>query len=923
MTSQQPTLRSRSLKSASDLLEKDPSIIDHNKTFVNNLVRCTQDKSPQVRDSALILLQKCLVIKEALELQVYPIFIARADDESVMVRKHAMKILKEVYLNQKDNQEIQSAIAAALMLRVKDVDDGVSENARQTFEELWIAPFRNFKKDPIQQKLDMERQVALIAKTTQRGPSAIDVLDILLQSVLSKDSKTAAANFPVCKSMVAIMFDGLIDNDGSSDRPSQQHMAETLTVFAKAEPKLFNSNQLKLLQPYLKNLSTTDNLPIYRSAVIILRHVLPSLPSVEHELLNDVAGALVQSVTKITKTELPETVSCLWIISNVVKNSDKIVRIMRSVLAGAHKDKDTDLADPTKAADVRRVGRYIEIAGFFGRTCNFDEQADEFKRFFPFWTGKTVSGLAVDLIYPYTRQKYPRTLRETALESIATICQGWPQLYLRSDVSTAFELVFHNNDTRLEHIVLTGFLMFFQKEEKRSEAGAEIKVGAGKDKGQERLAASFVASDSDAGATTIAQKFLQHVLRIALASTDEFALTATEVIASICRQGLVHPKECAPVLVALETSTNKAIAEVAIERHKGEHQAHESLYDKEYIKAVQQTFTYQKDVLHDARGVTLAPVVPKLRPAFEILKTGSGKVRKRFLSNLCGRIDFDLPKLDMTGDIPTPILFARFALENLAFFEYPRVDEILHLVACLEKIVIHGTGAIVAHAIELEVLKVQIEESSQQQTEFSGPLQPPQPEQALDPARIRQLAAASTILLVVWETRTHLRHMWGLQKSSKAGAKTVIKDLNKAPTKTAFVSADKHLDKLSAIMALFSTSDAQIAQCKALAELLSVDNELKVASENDEEAELARQAAGYDTPNEDGNDVASNPSSTGRSKKRKGSVGGVPGTPSVKRFKPSGTPRKPKLGATGVKKRSRSRASSSASADADADGDWA
>jgi cohesin loading factor subunit SCC2 len=936
MTSQQPTLRSRSLKSVTDLLEKDPDILTRSKTFVNNIIRCTKDKSSSVRDSALVLLGKCLNIKPTLELQVYPFFINLAGDEAVNVRKHAMKTLKEIYLRQQKDQDIQSAIAAALMLRVKDIVDDVAENARQTFEELWIAPFRNSKKDLVQEKLSMERQVALIAKTTQRGEKAIEVLDVLLQHVLSRkfkktdtknsdakhtDNKNAEGNFNVCKAMVGIMFDGMIDNESQSERPSQQHMAEALTVFAKAEPKLFNSNQLKLLQPYLKNLSTTDNLPIYRSSVIIFRHVLPSLPSIEQELLQDVAGALVQSITKITKTELPDTVTCLWIITCVLKSADRIVRVMKSLLVNIDKHKAIDFSDPEKAPELKRLGRYMEIAGFFGKTCNFDEQAEEFKKAFPKWEGKTVSGLTIDLIYPYTRQKYPRALRETALESIAAVCQGWPQHYLRSDVSTAFELVFHNNDTRLEHIVLTGFLLFFQQEERRSETGADIKPGEGIEKSHERLQTSFLSSDSDAGATTIAQKFLTHILRIALASTDDIALTATEAIASISRQGLVHPKECAQVFVALETSTNQAIAKIAYEEHKSAATKHDSLFEKEYMKAVQQAFTYQQDVIHDPRGVTLAPVVPKLHPLFDILKEGKVQVRKRVIANLCSKLNFELPKLETSSEIPSIVLFTRFILENLAFFDYPRVDEIIELVSKLEKLVIQGIGTVVAHAIELDVLKVQIEESSQQQMDLSQPSQPLS-DQPLDPARLRRLAIASTILLMVWETRTHLRQLWGLQKS-KASVKPNPKDFNKVPTRTPFVSADKHLDKIAAIISSLSTPATQLRACKDFAELVSVDNELKVSSENDEEAELARQATGYDTPDENGNDATSNPSSTGgRGKKRKGSVG-IPGTPSVKRRKAMGTPKKARGNAQGwVKVRSRSRAGSSASAE-DGDGDWA
>ncbi|KAF2423552.1 hypothetical protein EJ08DRAFT_443726 [Tothia fuscella] len=936
MTGQQPTLRSRSLKSVSDLLTKDDKLLNRNKAFINSIIRCTQDKSAAVRDSALILLSKCFDKKPELEEQTYPLIISLSDDESIMVRKHAMKILKEIYLKNA-SQEIRSAIAAALMLRVKDLEDSVSEIARQSFEELWIAPFRNSKKDAVQTRLDLENQVSLIAKTTQRGESAVAVLETLLQTVLSPQSKLASANFQVCKDMVAIMFDGLIDNEAPSDRPSQQHLAEALSVFAKSEPRLFVNSQLRLLQPYLTNLSTTDNLPIYNSAVVIFCHVLPSLPSVEHDLLKEVAGTLVTSVSKITKTELPDTVQCLWVIRGVLKDPERIVRVMVSLLMGANAHKDKDLNDESKGAELRKVSRYIEIAGWFGKICNFDEQAADFRARFPSWTGKTVSGLIVDLIYPFTRQKYPRALRETALESIATICQGWPQHYLRADVSTSFELVFHNNDTKLEHIVLNGFLMFFHSEEKRSETGAEIKAGAGKEKGQERLATSFQSSDNDAGATTIAQKFLPHILRIALATTDDLALTATQVIASISRQGLVHPKECGPALVALETSTNKTIASVAYEEHKIVHTKHESMFEKEYMKAVQQAFKYQQDILKDPRGVTLNPVMPKLKPLFEVLKSGTGKVRKRFLANICARIDFDLPTLDLIGDIPNPVLFARFVIENLSFFDYARVDEILHLVACLERMVIRGTGTVVAHAIELEILKVEIVESSQQQE--PDPTTQLLREQPLDAARVRHLAVASAILTMVWECRTHLRHLWGLQKAAvaaksstanNANGKTTVKDLNKPPTKQPFVSSDKHLDKIAAIIALLQTPEGHLTQCKSFAELLSVDNEVRVSSNNDggeddEDAELARQAAGYDTPDEDA-DGASEKGSTGRGRKRKGGVG-VPGTPSGKK-------RKGNVGAT-PKKRGRPVGSgkknlnlgvngsrSSRSASGDGDGGW-
>ena len=43
--------------------------------------------------------------------------------------------------------------------------------------------------------------------------------------------------------------------------------------------------------------------------------------------------------------------------------------------------------------------------------------------------------------------------------------------------------------------------------------------------------------------TSIAQKYLGDITRIALGTTGHHAVIAVEVIVSICRQGLVHPKE--------------------------------------------------------------------------------------------------------------------------------------------------------------------------------------------------------------------------------------------------------------------------------------------------------------------------------------------------------------------------------------------
>ena len=59
----------------------------------------------------------------------------------------------------------------------------------------------------------------------------------------------------------------------------------------------------------------------------------------------------------------------------------------------------------------------------------------------------------------------------------------------------------------------------------------------------------MTANERDSASALITQHFIKDIVAIALASQDGSALTATEVIASIKRQGLAHPKESGPALV--------------------------------------------------------------------------------------------------------------------------------------------------------------------------------------------------------------------------------------------------------------------------------------------------------------------------------------------------------------------------------------
>ena len=633
MASDQATVRSKSLKSVNQVLETDPSILDREPAVKHLLLRCSNDPSVLVRDSALGLIGKCISLRPSLEDEMIPSILQRANDSGIGVRKRAMKLSKDIYLRN-TNGEIRSSIADSLLHRVADLDEGVQELARQSIEEVWMSPFyepTSTENTSAQFKLAMADHVALMVKTVQRGSGVATVLDKVLQNMLSNDSKFSTANFLVCKALVATMFETIIDNPTSEkgNAPSARDAMQVLMIFAKSNAKLFTPEQIQLLQPYVANVGGEDDLAIYRSVVVIFRHVLPHLSKVHNSFLASVRKELIPAVSRMGKIILDDVVACLWIISGVLDDFQHLTRLVLSTLTGIHKMKNINLNDPSKVDLVRKLTKLLLISGMCGKHCDLDPQCESFRDGFPNWKGNSVAKLMSDTFAPFASPSQPLDVRKAALDAIGMVCQSWPKNFTSANISTSFKEVFTAQTTLLEIIIMKAFKEFLLLEEKRSEAGEEVSVGAAAD--PKAKLGVMGGGQGDGVAIGIAQLFLKEFTRIALASQDDQALLATELIVSITRQGLVHPKECGPPLIALETSQNTKIADLAFHAHRTLHEKHETIIEREYMPAVHLAYVYQRDIVHDIHGATLNPFAPKLHLLIDVLKISKPKNRKRVI----------------------------------------------------------------------------------------------------------------------------------------------------------------------------------------------------------------------------------------------------------------------------------------------------
>ncbi|KAI1175080.1 hypothetical protein F4777DRAFT_346470 [Nemania sp. FL0916] len=828
MTTDQATVRSRSLKSVNQVLETDPTILDGDSVFIDLILQCSSDSSPQVRDSALGLIGKCITMRPRLEERMTPTVIQRFIDSGVGVRKRAMKLAKDIYLGN-ENKAVRSSIANGLLHRMQDPDEGVRELARQMIEEIWISPFYK-EDDSVSFKQSLTDHVALMVQTAKQGNTAL-ILDKVFQTILAPESKMCEANTRVCTKLVANMFD-LVDISESSDPsvPSGKDALQVLMIFAKADPKLFTFEQIRLLKPHIASVSTSEDLIVSRAVVVIYRRVLPQVSSVHSQFLSEIRTHLMPATAKITRTLLDDVVACIWIISGLLNNTEPIARLISSSLAGIQKIRAL-LAKGLDQKTTRQFDRYSLIVGMGGKHCQLDTHQDLFKSKFPNWKGDTVSKLMVDVICPFAHSAQSVDIRRPALDAIGLICQSNPRNFVTENVISVFEQVFTEQTVILESMILRSFREFLFTEEQRSN---QSNANATKEKKDLKVMGS-TSFDDVASATT--QRFLTAITRIALATQDDHAFLAVEILASINRQGLVHPKETGVTLITLETCPVTRISELAYHEHRALHEKYESVLEREYAKAIQSAFQYQRDIVQNCRGATESPFTSKLHLLIEILKISKSKNRVRFLEKTVGQLEFEPAELDVGQPMPSHVAYSRFLLENIAFFEFVSVGDLQTVVSALEKLVT-GTGAGIAQTMESEIFQVRMDQDTgaQQPGEAEAPTLAPVIPESVNMERFRQLTAGSMILSAAWEVRSFLRRLYGISSSRReAKNKAPPKDLTKAPVKVQGVTGDKFWDDVSFIMSGLDTPDRMIQQCKTFVDLMNVDSEVKIGEEEEEE----------------------------------------------------------------------------------------
>ena len=185
--------------------------------------------------------------------------------------------------------------------------------------------------------------------------------------------------------------------------------------------------------------------------------------------------------------------------------------------------------------------------------------------------------------------------------------------------------------------------------------------------------------------SAIVQRYMDPILDAALSQHPQTQSAAVDILSFTIKQGLAHPLQSFPVIVALETSPNTGLSARASALHSVLNSKHASLLNSRYIVSARASFSYQAKLAH-ARGGSGA--VEGARGGTALLHRWFALVREKrgpkleFLKALVRAFDVGTS----LGAAQEDIDFARYMAENFAAFDYKTQEEVLLVVKSLTNV---------------------------------------------------------------------------------------------------------------------------------------------------------------------------------------------------------------------------------------------
>ncbi|AOA63954.1 Cohesin loading factor component [Komagataella phaffii CBS 7435] len=666
LDSKKPKTRLKAMKTVSLLLSRE--VLDYStvkKIFIKGL----RDSSPIINNWIIQEASK-YIDKEPYLTDFYLLILDKLFDESISVRKGALKCLKSMYIVTQD-VSIQVQIAEGALKLLEDEEESMVMLAGETLLELWFYSLdvMNNEDNPAAYRLGVHARVEimaqLLARSNKNKDSFVEFIRSFLNDEKNNDTNSSRMVLRSIKAIADSSLESIVENEGNGKAEHMMCLTSTLVLI---NGEILNQDQLVFLKPYLDEHSNT--VTCYYT-LKLFKHSLPLMKNLASSFTYECLTLLLEKLTKFNVKELFEAMPTVYYLSKLQNDTRYVnaaiscLRLLRPFVNSNH---EGDLN--------AKLTRLLYLAGSFGRCCYFETYRDLFeKNNITIQPNEPVVSVFVRSLLLFTKPPMSRKIRRIAIRNLMELCVTHPKFFLSKPLVTIMDEELQSDYVDTKEVIIQGIFEFLSQHEETSinnsdhsnknskQISLDVEVFHGK-------SPSFV---NESLGVSLVHKYMPYILKMCIFDEGYYSLLPVRFIDFVVRLGMANPKVCISTIVCLESSSNRTIRSLALQIHRELHNKHESLIESSYVEGVRMATEYRKAHSKDMWKETF------FLPLFLTILGDNKSSRRKFFSNLLRSFINDV-RILTESDSQAYRDYVCFVVLNLANVSFITLEEVYLII---------------------------------------------------------------------------------------------------------------------------------------------------------------------------------------------------------------------------------------------------
>ncbi|KAF8889236.1 hypothetical protein CPB85DRAFT_1441418 [Mucidula mucida] len=703
-------MRTKALKALGQIVVSDPTILAQ-QAVRRGIEGHLLDNSAAVRDAAVELIGKYMIDSPEVASGYFTKIADRIADTGLAVRKRVIKLLKAYYAVTQDVAQ-QAEIGTRLVLRMFDEDESVKDLAIKTIEELWFpssAPVPSAMKGRSRDQDDKSTlltKVTVIMSVSGNFKDRQSPLEDVLHTIIAKDdSQNVSALHSRYSEICEVLIDGLVD---ASDLPGFTviNCIKTIYLFAAAYPAVLSGSNASTLLPYLKNPTNAEEQIQTDYLLKIFRAAIPHMPRTNTKFGGELQTALQPMIIKPSSggiQVLQESVATLCsVVQHLTKDFTRLVFLLKSCNARLQQAVKKPASQALGANDVKGLVMLVFIVSLLGEHFAFDTLRKDneamAKELNTITEGSVIEHIYRSLLVLY--EKYSDAqLRGRILQCLGFLFRAQPTLMTLEESARIMDDIFGSTDVetrgRLLRI-LQDFLISEAIKHSTKEKESIKKSAKPTTVNMDELIGNTDGFADSGVSSAVVQRYLDHILQAALSNQQQIQGAAVDILSFTIKQGLAHPLQSFPILIALETSPSSALSNRATALHAVLHSKHMSLINTRYLHSAKAAFDYQATLVagESVRGLRMQGTPIALLQQWYSLIRDKRPARQEYLKALL-KVFQECSSAQCSQQ---DVNFSRFLSDNLSAFDYKTQEEVFIVIKAITSF-LSTTGTLVLETV--------------------------------------------------------------------------------------------------------------------------------------------------------------------------------------------------------------------------------